>query len=32
MLLCGPDALLDLTVKPGLKELGWDLESQVVVF
>jgi len=32
VLLCGPDTLLDLTVKPGLAALGWDLASQVVCF
>lgn len=32
VLLCGPDTLLDLTVKPGLEALGWDLATQVVCF
>ena len=32
ILYCGSDPMLDLTVKPGLKALGWDLEKQLVVF
>jgi len=32
VLYCGSDPMLDLTVKPGLKALGWDIDSQLVVF
>jgi nitrate reductase (NAD(P)H) len=32
ILLCGPDGLIEKTVKPGLKELGFDLETAVHCF
>lgn len=32
VLYCGSDPMLDLTVKPGLAALGWDIGSQLVVF
>lgn len=32
VLFCGPDAMVDGVVKPGLVTLGWDLEKSLVVF
>ncbi|KAF8599085.1 hypothetical protein BDV93DRAFT_539018 [Ceratobasidium sp. AG-I] len=32
ILICGPDALIKQTVKPGLERLGWDTEKTLVVF
>lgn len=32
ILICGPDGLVNNTAKPGLAQLGWDVEKQVVVF
>jgi nitrate reductase (NAD(P)H) len=32
VMVCGPDPLVNHTVKPILTELGWDVESQLVVF
>jgi len=32
MLTCGPDALIKLTVKPGLERLGWNVAKSLVVF
>ena len=30
--VCGPDSMINLTVKPGLKQLGWDIEDRLHVF
>lgn len=32
ILVCGPDPMIDQTVKPGLKRLGWDITKSLVVF
>lgn len=32
ILVCGPDAMINQAVKPGLKAAGWDIESHLVVF
>ncbi|QRV99692.1 nitrate reductase [Ceratobasidium sp. AG-Ba] len=32
ILICGPDALIKQTVKPGLERLGWDTSKTLVVF
>jgi hypothetical protein len=32
ILICGPDGLINNTAKPGLTEIGWDIENQLVVF
>ncbi|KAF8601756.1 nitrate reductase [Ceratobasidium sp. AG-I] len=32
ILVCGPDALIKQTVKPGLERLGWDTAKTLVVF
>lgn len=32
ILICGPDPMIEHSVKPTLKELGWDIEKQLVVF
>ncbi|KAG8731696.1 hypothetical protein FRC10_001568 [Ceratobasidium sp. 414] len=32
VLICGPDALIKQTVKPGLERLGWDTAKTLVVF
>ncbi|KAG8718163.1 hypothetical protein FRC08_005817 [Ceratobasidium sp. 394] len=32
ILICGPDALIKQTVKPGLERLGWDTAKTLVVF
>ncbi|EGN92384.1 hypothetical protein SERLA73DRAFT_79664 [Serpula lacrymans var. lacrymans S7.3] len=32
VLICGPDAMISHTVKPGLTRLGWDIEDSLVVF
>ncbi|TFK98170.1 hypothetical protein BDV98DRAFT_573190 [Pterulicium gracile] len=32
ILICGPDGLIHNTAKPGLTQLGWDVEKQLVVF
>ncbi|KAF9045792.1 nitrate reductase [Hymenopellis radicata] len=31
-LVCGPDPMVNLTVKPVLVKLGWDVDEQVVIF
>ncbi|KDQ57289.1 hypothetical protein JAAARDRAFT_70219 [Jaapia argillacea MUCL 33604] len=30
--VCGPDAMISHSVKPGLQRLGWDIDSSLVVF
>ena len=32
ILACGPDAMISHVVKPGLQNMGWDLEKSLVVF
>ncbi|OAX35875.1 hypothetical protein K503DRAFT_867968 [Rhizopogon vinicolor AM-OR11-026] len=32
ILVCGPDAMISHTVKPGLQNMGWDVEKSLVVF
>ncbi|KAH7335973.1 nitrate reductase [Rhizoctonia solani] len=32
ILICGPDSLIQQTVKPGLERLGWDTSKTLVVF
>lgn len=32
ILICGPDGMINHTVKPGLTKLGWDIEKSLVVF
>lgn len=32
VLVCGPPAMIDETVKPALGRLGWDIDEQLVVF
>ncbi|CAE6432451.1 unnamed protein product [Rhizoctonia solani] len=32
ILICGPDGLVQHTVKPGLERLGWDTSKTLVVF
>lgn len=32
ILVCGPDAMIEGIVKPGLTALGWDVEKCLVVF
>lgn len=32
VLVCGPDPMINDTVKPGLSQLGWDVETSLVVF
>lgn len=32
ILFCGPDAMVDAVVKPGLTALGWDVEKSLVIF
>lgn len=32
ILICGPDALIKQTVRPGLERLGWDTSKTLVVF
>lgn len=32
ILICGPDGMINDTVKPGLTKLGWDIEKSLVVF
>jgi nitrate reductase (NAD(P)H) len=32
VLVCGPEGMIEGAVKPGLKRLGWDLDTSLVVF
>lgn len=32
ILVCGPDPMINLTVKPGLQRIGWNLATSLVVF
>lgn len=32
VLACGPPAMIDETVKPGLRRIGWNIDEQLVVF
>jgi len=32
ILVCGPQGLIDFTVKPGLQRLGWNVDSSLVIF
>jgi len=32
ILVCGPESMINYTVKPGLKAAGWDIEKDLVVF
>ncbi|KAG1745286.1 hypothetical protein EDB19DRAFT_1693694 [Suillus lakei] len=32
ILACGPDAMISHVVKPGLQNMGWDIEKSLVVF
>ncbi|KAG1730636.1 hypothetical protein EDD22DRAFT_982614 [Suillus occidentalis] len=32
ILACGPDAMISNVVKPGLQNMGWDIEKSLVVF
>lgn len=32
ILFCGPEAMVEGVVKPGLKELGWKVDECLVVF
>jgi nitrate reductase (NAD(P)H) len=32
ILVCGPDAMISHTIKPGLQNMGWDVEKSLVVF
>jgi nitrate reductase (NAD(P)H) len=32
ILACGPDAMIAHSVKPGLQNMGWDIEKSLVVF
>lgn len=32
ILICGPEPMIEGVVKPGLTELGWDIEKSLVVF
>jgi nitrate reductase (NAD(P)H) len=32
ILFCGPESMINLTVKPGLQRLGWNTDSSLVVF
>jgi nitrate reductase (NAD(P)H) len=32
ILTCGPERLIQSTVKPGLQRLGWDITKDMVVF
>ena len=32
ILACGPPTMLDETVKPGLRRIGWNIDEQLVVF
>lgn len=32
ILACGPDAMISHSIKPGLQDMGWDIEKSLVVF
>jgi len=32
VLACGPDAMINRTLKPCLQKIGWDIDSALVVF
>lgn len=32
ILACGPDAMITHVIKPGLQNMGWDIEKSLVVF
>lgn len=32
ILLCGPEAMQEEVVKPGLQKMGYDIDTQLVVF
>ncbi|KAG2067855.1 hypothetical protein BDR04DRAFT_1104460 [Suillus decipiens] len=32
ILVCGPDAMITHAVKPGLQNMGWDIEKSLVIF
>ncbi|KZV85378.1 ferredoxin reductase-like protein, partial [Exidia glandulosa HHB12029] len=32
ILACGPEEMMNLTVRPALKLCGWDVEAQLVIF
>ncbi|KAG2142479.1 hypothetical protein DEU56DRAFT_972043 [Suillus clintonianus] len=32
ILACGPDAMIAHVIKPGLQNMGWDIEKSLVVF
>ncbi|VDB91648.1 unnamed protein product [Peniophora sp. CBMAI 1063] len=32
ILACGPPAMLNETVKPGLRTIGWNIDEQLVIF
>ncbi|KAG7529194.1 hypothetical protein FFLO_05748 [Filobasidium floriforme] len=32
LMVCGPDGLINEIVKPGLTAIGWNIETQLVVF
>lgn len=32
ILVCGPEPMIEETVKPGLIALGWDIEKSLVAF
>ena len=32
ILVCGPQGMIDFTVKPGLQRLGWNVDSSLVIF
>lgn len=32
ILVCGPEGMINLAVKPGLQRLGWNIDSSLVVF
>jgi len=32
ILVCGPQGMIDFTVKPGLQRLGWNVDSFLVIF
>jgi len=32
VLVCGPEGMVNLAIKPGLQRLGWNIDSSLVVF
>jgi nitrate reductase (NAD(P)H) len=32
ILVCGPDAMISHAIKPGLRNVGWDINEFLVVF